>query len=269
MKRKIAILCSDDAHHRYLICLLRSRFNIVAVAIEPAANQRRRLLHSKRYRDYVYSVYHSIRRKVTGLDAYRAAYFARSEEEPPPAKYKQLVVGWINDPSVVDLIRQAAPDLTVVMGTGILRKELLEATGPMTVNVHGGYLPDYRGNHCFFFAIYDRAFDKIGSTIHFINSGIDTGDIVEVVVPLIYSTDTAETLYCRAEKLAIDRLVNWIDHFEKGGTLPRSPQLKKGRLCRTRDRKPRHDILMFIRRKLRLLVIPETLRVDTPMLPGQ
>jgi Formyl transferase len=117
-------------------------------------------------------------------------------------------------------------------------------------------LADYRGNHCFFFAVYDVAFDKIGSTIHYINVGIDTGDIVEVVTPPIHPGDGVEALYCRAEKMAIKQLVKWLDFYEQGGSIPRTPQLRKGKLYLTRDRKPHHDITLAFRRLSGKLVLP-------------
>lgn len=256
MRKRVAILCSDDAHHQYLISVLQERFDVVGVIIEPAASQRRRLLRNKRYRDYAYNIYHRLRREFMGLPSYRRQYFAL--ESPP--KYQPpsetLVVDWINDSKVVEFLKKIAPDVSVVMGTGIIRSKVLESAGEVILNIHGGYLPDYRGNHCFFFAVYDGAFDKIGSTIHFVNIGIDTGDIVEVVVPPIYPSDSVEALYCRAEKMAIERLVKYIDLYEQGVAIPRAPQLRKGKLYRTRDRKPHHDITLALRRLSGKLVLP-------------
>ncbi len=254
MKTKIAILCSDDAHHGYLVSLLQERFEVVAVVVEPAASQRQRLRRNRRYRDYAAALYHYARRTLLGLNAYRRRYFA--DRRAAPGACPVLTVEWINDPAVVDLLRRVAPAQTIVIGTSILRAPVLEAAGEMILNVHGGYLPYYRGNHCFFFALYHGAFDKVGATIHFVDPGIDTGDIVEVVVPAIYPDDNAETLYCRADKMAIHRLVFWLEHLERGGTLPRRPQPPVGRLYRTRDRTLRHDLGFWLRRATGRLVLP-------------
>ena len=248
MRKKIAILCSDDAHHKYLVALLRSRFNVVAVVVEPGASQRRRLRRIGRYRDYGYTVYHHLRRTALGLNKYRRRYFADLVNAPVDATGKVITVDWINDPAVSKLLRKVRPELTVIICTSILKKDVLEAAGKMIVNVHGGYLPDYRGNHCFFFALYEGAFDRIGSTIHFVDPGIDTGDIIEIVVPPIYREDNAEALYCRAEKLAIHRLADLLDGWQHGEALPRSPQTVRGRLYRMRDRKPHHDLILWFRR---------------------
>lgn len=259
MRQRIVILRSDDAHHEYLETLLRSRFDIVAVIVEPAREQRRRLLQTRRYVDWIFTLYHLQRRRLCGLTAYRKSYFSNLAIPPlPPCP--RLTVRWINEPGVAQLLRASKPDLTVTICTSILQSEVLQAAGTI-INVHGGFLPYYRGNHCFFFPFYRGEFDKIGSTLHFVDPGIDTGEIIETIVPPIYADDTPEKLYCRAEKIAIHRLAEWIDYSEQGGALPRRRQESRHRLCRTRDRKPHHDLRCWLRRVTGRLAVPE--------LPGQ
>jgi methionyl-tRNA formyltransferase len=261
MNKRVAILCSDGAHHKYLTAALSAQFQVVALVVESEAAQCRRLLQRRKARDYFYRLYHRARRKLCGLDAYRRRYFALPGELAGSTQPGPLNVGWVNDPEVVELLRRAAPDVTVVMGTSILRCPVLEAAGASIINIHGGHLPHYRGNHCFFFAMYNGEFDKIGSTIHFIDAGIDTGDIIDVVVPELRRNDTPETLYCRAERMAIHRLIHRLGQAERGESLPRTPQLEKGVLYRTSDRKPHHDILFFLRRVAGRLVVPEGMTV--------
>ena len=265
MKKKIALLISDDPHHWYLAALLRSKFNVVAVVIEPGAKQQQRLFHKKRYQDYLYRSYHHLRRELFRLNVYRRHYFEQAVPATGFLTDETITVDWINDSSVIELLRQTAPDATIIMGTSILSKRLLKAAGEMVLNIHGGYLPDYKGNFCFFFPVYYGDFDKIGSTIHFVDPGIDTGDILEVVVPSIYPEDfkstfaIAEILYCRAEKLAIHRLVSWLEYYQEGGELPRQTQMERGHLYRTRDRKPYHDLILWLRKLRGQLVLPEHL----------
>jgi methionyl-tRNA formyltransferase len=255
-KRKVlAALCSDEPHHRYLVALLQEQFALAAVVIESEACKRRQLRHAGRWVDYLFAIYHYWRRELLGLNAYRANYFALTGAKPLPPRCHRLTANSINDRCVIDLLLQVRPDLTIVIGTSILRKEALQAAG-MAVNIHGGYLPNYRGNHCFFFALYEGAFERIGSTIHYVDSGIDTGDIIEHVIPPIYEGDNAEKLYCRAEKMAIHRLVELLDQLERGAAWPRHVQPTGGRLFRTRDRNPYHDIALWLRRLTGRFVLP-------------
>lgn len=253
----VAVLCSDGPHHRYLVSALGAAgFDLSAVVIEPDSAQRKRTFRARRYRDWYWSTYHSVRRKALGLNAYRRRYFS---DAPIPVTVPRtvLTVDSINSAPVIDLIARIKPDITIVMGTSILSKRLLGVTGPVTLNVHGGYLPDYRGNHCFFFAVSNGDFDKIGSTIHFVDANIDSGDLVEVIKPPIRSSDNPERLYCRAEKIAIHHLVTWLHYAEAGGVIPRQPQPFKGKLYRTRDRKLRHELSYWWRRTTGRLELPD------------
>lgn len=243
MPPRIAILCSDDAHHDYLIETMRTQFNVVLVCREPGALQRRRIRRHRRWRDYAYATYHHWRRSLLGLNRYRRRYFAmRSPAAAPIDPALTVWVADINAPDVIARVTEARPDLTIVMGTSILKQAVLTATGAAVINIHGGCLPDYRGNHCFFFALYHRDFDRIASTIHFVDRNIDTGDIIEHVVPEIRPDDNAEALYCRAEKMAIHRLADLLQHWHDGTEIPRHPQPYRGHLYLTRDRHPGHDL---------------------------
>lgn len=63
-----------------------------------------------------------------------------------------------------------------------------------------GYLPHYRGVHCSLFTIYHGDFDKIKSTIHFVDHGVDTGDIIEVVAPPFQAGDNDENALLQSGK---------------------------------------------------------------------
>lgn len=268
-RKRIAVLTSDGPHHRYLVATLRAAgFDVRAVMVEPWAAQRRRRLQRKRHADWAWIVYHDWRRRLLGLDAYRRGYFG-NPPTPTGPEPRTLTVDRVNDPAVVELLREMAPDVTVVMGTGILGKRVLGAAGDVVLNIHGGYLPDYRGNHCFFFALSDAAWDRVGSTIHFVDLGVDTGDILDVVVPALHRGDNAEMLYSRAELAAVHRLVTWLDHYERGGTLPRTPQPPRGRQFDIRDRKPWHDLSVWWRRRTGRLAVPDREAPAPTPLPGQ
>ena len=261
---RVLLLCSDGAHHRYLAALLGRCFGLTAVVTEPGDSQVARLRAQGRWRDYAASRYHAWRRRVTRLDDYRARFFALPAGWSEPQAAERLTVSSINDPAVAALIGRARPDVTVVMGTSILGRCVLAMLGGTVINVHGGCLPHYRGNHCFFFAMRDRAWDRIGSTLHFVDRGIDTGDLIEVVRPPLHAGDNAEMLYCRAEKLALHRLAEWLAHVQRGGILPRHAQETRGRLYLTRDRTPLTDVRHWLSVRTGRFAVPER---AMPLLP--
>lgn len=242
---RLAVLCSDDPQHRYLVAHLRSQFNVVGVVVEPEASQRQRLLRVRRYRDYLYAEYHHFRTRIFRESEH---YFSDFPAISDPSSTRRLAVDYINDKAVITLLKEVSPDITIVDCTSVLNGEVLAVAGRIVLNIHGGYLPDYRGIHSMFWPLYRADFAKLAATIHFIDSGIDTGAIVSRVIPPIRSTDTAETIYARAERMAIDCLIDLLVKYEGGEDLPRTPQPFRGLLYRQRDRKPHHDLIYWFRR---------------------
>ena len=59
----------------------------------------------------------------------------------------------LNAPDAREAIRALAPDLMIVLGTGILKPETF-GLAPLTVNLHCGVLPEYRGHDSTFWAVY-------------------------------------------------------------------------------------------------------------------
>lgn len=77
------------------------------------------------------------------------------------------------------------PDIIVVNGTRILKKALLEKLTCPIVNIHVGITPKYRGVHGGYWALFHNDSDLFGVTLHYIDSGIDTGRIIaQKVIPV-------------------------------------------------------------------------------------
>lgn len=246
---RIAILCSDGPHNKYLIFRVCKNFGDVKIFIEPGKEQLNWKLHKKKYRQYFQLKYQIIRRKIVGSDKFRKKFFEPLIDASSFEQYDLEIVQNINDESVCNGLITYKPNIIIVMGTTILHKKILHiAEKSDIINIHGGYLPYYKGNHCFFFAYYNKEFDKIGSTLHYVNSGIDSGDIIDWAVPAISKDDTPESLYCKAEKMAVDKLIELLQRYQKGETLPRYKQENVGHLYYTKDRKLYYDIILLLRK---------------------
>jgi methionyl-tRNA formyltransferase len=243
---RLAVLCADDPQHHYLVAHLQSRFNVVGVVVEPEASQRKRLFKCRRYRDYIYAEYHHFRTTVFRESGH---YFSDVPTVRNSFSTRHLRVDDINDRIVISFLKEVNPDVTILDCTSVLNSDTLAAAGRIVLNIHGGYLPDYRGIHSMFWPLYRGDFSKLAATIHFVDCGIDTGSIVKRVIPPIRSSDTAETIYGRAERMAIACLINLLVDYEEGEELPRIPQHFRGRLYKQRDRKPYHDVIYWIRRR--------------------
>lgn len=244
-KMTINILTTDGPQYDYLIHKLESNYNIGIVIREKGKYQREKLLRQKKYKRYFYNRYQNLFKKVFGFSKLRRKYFSFRG----PIKSKIVDVKSINSNETKQLIKKNICALYVVMGTSILSQQTIEICSVPIINIHGGYLPYYRGNNCVFFAYYNSDFNKIANTIHFVDCGIDTGNIIKIVKPHIEANDNPEILYCKAKKMAVDELVILIDYFIKNGYLQSIPQNKDiGHTYKTEDRTPLTDIKCFLKR---------------------
>ena len=81
-----------------------------------------------------------------------------------------------NSSEVMPLIEEMDLDLIVFGGTRIIRGEILDFPKDGVVNSHPGLLPECRGSASPAWSVFHDI--PIGSTTHFCDNGIDTGEIL-------------------------------------------------------------------------------------------
>lgn len=84
----------------------------------------------------------------------------------------------VNSVACIAWLREQQPDVVVVNGTRIISADVLAATAAPFVNTHCGITPAYRGVHGGYWALYRNDRANAGVTVHLVNTGIDTGDIL-------------------------------------------------------------------------------------------
>jgi len=163
-------------------------------------------------------------------------------DEAPRLERADLVqeVAHINHPDVVALADRLRPDIIAVFGTSLIRGPLLERGRLGIVNLHGGLSPEYRGADCTFWALYNGEPEKIGCTLHFIDSGIDTGNLIAYVCPEVHEGDDELTLFWRAVRDSAEVYAELLERIAKGEQFGRF-QTGKGHLYRVKDRLGRHE----------------------------
>lgn len=129
----------------------------------------------------------------------------------------------LNDDIVVSKLQKLNPDVVIFTGGGILRKNVLKASGDGVINCHSGILPQYRGMNVIERVILENKLDHIGYTVHFINEGIDTGDILRVGKVDLKGCNNIKQLKDRFARVMCEEIVGTaIDYL--GGFVERKPQ---------------------------------------------
>ena len=87
----------------------------------------------------------------------------------------------VNDEACKQLLEKLQPDIVLVNGTRIISKRILQCTKTIFINMHVGITPLYRGSHGGYWALYNNDVENFGTTIHIVDTGIDTGGVLKQV----------------------------------------------------------------------------------------
>ncbi len=122
----------------------------------------------------------------------------------------------VNAPDSLAEIAGYAAELHVSMSYDqILRENILAIPPRGTLNCHAGALPYYRGRNPLTWALINGE-TEFGITVHWVDLGIDTGDIVRQIKVPISPSDTYATLLEAAEGLCADTLVEAVADVYSG-----------------------------------------------------
>jgi len=103
----------------------------------------------------------------------------------------------------------------------IIPKEIIRLPKVGVLNIHPAYLPYNKGWHTTCWSIYEST--PFGVTLHWVDEGVDTGDIALQKPIAVSWTDTADSLYKKAIQCELELLKEAIPYI-LNRNLPRVPQ---------------------------------------------
>ena len=94
-------------------------------------------------------------------------------------KILPMISGDLNQCSINLLSDFLKSDVYVVFGSSYIKGELVDfLIKQKAINIHAGVSPYYRGSACNFWALYDDNPHLVGSTIHLLSKGLDSGPML-------------------------------------------------------------------------------------------
>jgi folate-dependent phosphoribosylglycinamide formyltransferase PurN len=124
-----------------------------------------------------------VQRPLGWVSRARIAEIARTHSldfRPIPREHVIHVTS-VNDEEALRAIADLSPRVVVLSGTRILARQTISAIGVTVLNMHAGITPRYRGVHGGYWALREGRADLVGTTIHVVDPGIDTGKVLEQV----------------------------------------------------------------------------------------
>src|SRR2546422_1926532 len=113
-------------------------------------------------------------------NAIYASYFETIGAPPFEESARRVLYAQeINSQDVARQVELTKPDAILISGTRLIRPPVLQCRSRFgMINMHTGLSPYYRGGPCTFWTLYNEEPEYAGVTIHYITTGIDSGDII-------------------------------------------------------------------------------------------
>ena len=104
-----------------------------------------------------------------------------------------------NEERLASILRDAAVGLVVLAGyMRMIKAPLLDAFPRRIINIHPSLLPAFPGLEAWKQAVDAKA-TRSGCTVHFVDAGMDTGDVIAQAGVPVFPEDTASTLHARIQ----------------------------------------------------------------------
>lgn len=128
-------------------------------------------------------------------------------------KIKKIKKGQINSEETFKILKDSSVKICFVFGTSLIKENILENLDCTFINIHTGLTQHYRGVDSTLWAIYNNDLKNIGYTIHQIDAGIDTGNVIIQGNTVISLEDNYADVFIKTCKQSIDCLVSNLDNL--------------------------------------------------------
>jgi methionyl-tRNA formyltransferase len=184
--KKIVFLASDCESSRWVYNAVIKDFKIEAAIIERPISKKtllkgrlRRIGFFKVIGQVIFSVLvvPYLRKKASKRRLQLIQQYQLDNTDFKPNQISRVVS--VNDEACKKMLLQIQPDIVLVNGTRIISKKILKCTTAVFINMHAGITPWYRGSHGGYWALYNNDAENFGTTIHLVDTGVDTGAVLK------------------------------------------------------------------------------------------
>lgn len=121
----------------------------------------------------------------------------------------------INSPEAYNYIKKNNEGIFIVFGTGIINKKIIDLNNNFFFNLHGGDPVNYRGLDSHLWSIYYKDFISLKTTLHKLDKGIDTGEIVDQENLKLDSNSSLINLRVSNTVICVNLVKKLIDNLKK------------------------------------------------------
>ena len=251
---KTVIFTRTGFHHTSFINRLQERFEIACVVREAYPEQPKVNAMLSAFRNLIRKNAAGSMRDEQFLKKFSGTYSAGFRFHPmlkdylrahfdviveqKGTKYLNIKCGDINSPELIEFLKSLKPDIIAVLGSSVIRQEMISLPAAAMINIHSGLSPYYRGTWSYGWPVVNREPEYIGVTVHHVNAGIDTGDIIYQTRPLLEKNDDLNSIFLKVIAEGIELMVKAIDEISNKGGIVSQQQprnINMGRLYQMKD----------------------------------
>lgn len=197
----VVIVTSDGPEHRYIAHQIAAQCTVAAILV--CAPPPRRKWHKVLQRTpagFADKALWRLYLRAIGDDKARltALHNVLGPASRTFPEIPQKRVGRIKDGGLLQTVRALAPDILAVYGTSIIPDNVLSLPTIVTLNMHTGISPRYRGTSCAFWPILNGEPEWVGATVHECTSALDGGQIYATQRATLYQGDSLHHIFARA-----------------------------------------------------------------------
>ncbi len=131
-----------------------------------------------------------------------------------------------NSAECVGILQQLSPDLIILRGCGIIKKQVLALPKIGVINPHYAKLPDFRGMDVTEWSVLCGA--EVAVSVHAVNEGVDTGVVLRSAIIKPTAADTVGSLRDKSAALVVNLLAEAVADFAGGRKFPKDEIIEKG-----------------------------------------
>ena len=214
-KIKIAILTTETAHHGYFVGLIKKSFERVVVFCEKQTTDKLPFETRHPFED--------------DREKYELEHWFEGQKIPIMKIAPTYQIQSVNDDRTIELLLREEVDIIITFGTSILKEKIIKIFSDRLFNLHGGDPEHYRGLDSHLWAIFHRDFSRLVTTLHRLDSGIDTGDIVMQGKIMLGSKTPIYAIRALNTEVCVRLVTSLIDSISRYGKVTSRPQYVKGR----------------------------------------
>jgi methionyl-tRNA formyltransferase len=151
----------------------------------------------------------------------------------------------LNSVKVAKFVSEINADFCFVFGCDIIKDPVFSCLPELTINLHLGLSPWYKGSTTLFWPFYNLEPQEAGITLHYLSKKADEGAILHTSRPELRQGDGIHDVAARCVEMAKSDVVKLLKIFKTSGRIEGRVQKTSGRLYLTKDFIPEHLRIIY------------------------